>query len=50
MSESEEMEASVRICRVDFCWMLVRVREARAAEGRSASAGSVIVLRLYDTP
>lgn len=49
-SESEEMDASVRIWRVERVWMEERAREALAAEGRSASEGSVIVVRLYETP
>jgi hypothetical protein len=38
-SEREEMEARVRIVRVDFVWIAVRVVEAWVAEGRCARVG-----------
>lgn len=44
--EIEETEARERIWRVDFSWMSERVRAARAAEGRTAREGRVIVVRL----
>ena len=40
------MDARVRICRVDFSWIVVRVLLAREAEGRKASDGRVTVERL----
>ncbi len=46
MREIEEMDARVRICRVDFSWIVVRVLLAREAEGRKASDGRVTVERL----
>ena len=45
-SERDEMVARVRIWRADFVWIVVRVREARAAEGRRARDGSVILVRV----
>ena len=48
--DKEEREARVRIWRVEVVWMVVRVREAREAEGRRARDGRVMVERLYDTP
>jgi hypothetical protein len=47
--EREEMEARVRIVRVDFVWIAVRVVEAWVAEGRRARVGRRSV-RVYDTP
>lgn len=46
MREREEMDASVRIWRVDFVWMVERVREAREAEGRRARDGRVMLVRV----
>ncbi len=37
--------ARVRIWRVEAVWMVIRVREARDAEGRRARDGRVMVLR-----
>jgi hypothetical protein len=44
MSDREEMDARVRICRVDRVWMVASVRAAREAEGRRAREGRVIVV------
>lgn len=44
MSDNEEMEANVRICRVDCVWIVERVREARDAEGRRARDGRVMLV------
>jgi len=49
-SDSDEMEARVRICRVDLVWMVVSVRDASEAEGRRASEGSVVLDRAYAVP
>ena len=46
----DEMEARVRIWRVEAVWMCERVRLAREAEGRRERAGIVRDSRLYDTP
>jgi len=46
MSDREETDARVRICRVDEVWMVDRVRDALEAEGRRARDGRVIVARL----
>lgn len=40
--DNEEMDANVSICRVDCVWIVVRVREARDAEGRRAREGKII--------
>lgn len=48
--ESDETEASVRMCRDDCVWMVARVRAAREAEGRSARDGRVMVVSVYDVP
>lgn len=50
MRDSDEMEARVRICRVDFVWMVERVREAMEAEGRRAREGRVMVVSVYEVP
>lgn len=50
MREREEIDASVRICRVDVCWIVVRVREARVAEGSVDKEGRVRVEREYEIP
>jgi hypothetical protein len=47
---SDETEARVRMRRVARSWMVSRARAARAAEGRRAREGSVIVEREYETP
>lgn len=46
MSEREEMEANVRIWRVDFVWMVESVREARDADGSSARDGRVMLVKV----
>jgi len=45
-SDSDEMEARVRICRVDRVWIVASVRAAREAEGRRARDGRVMVVRV----
>ena len=49
-NERDEMVARVRICWVDFVWIVVRVREAREAEGSRARDGRVMLVRVYDVP
>ena len=44
--EREEMEAKLRICRVDFVWIVESVRDASEAEGRRARDGSVMLVRV----
>jgi len=44
--DNEETEARVRRWRVDLVWIVERVRDARAAEGRTAREGRAMVLRL----
>ena len=46
MRDKDEMEARVRMCRVDCVWMVASVREAREAEGRSARDGRVMFVRV----
>ena len=48
--DREEIEARVSICRVDCVWIVVKVRDAREADGRRASEGRVIDARVYDVP
>jgi hypothetical protein len=50
MSESDETDARLSIWRVERVWIADRAREALEAEGRRASEGRVIVVRLYETP
>lgn len=50
IKDKEEIEARVSICRVDCVWIVFRVRDARDADGRSASEGSVMDARVYDVP
>jgi hypothetical protein len=50
IKDSEEIEAKVSICRVDWVWMVFSVREARAAEGRRAREGRVMDEIVYDVP
>ena len=45
-SDRDEIVARVRIWRVDFVWIVVRVREAREAEGRRARDGRVMLVRV----
>ena len=46
MRERELIEARVRMWRVERSWMVLRVRRARAAEGRRAREGRVMEVRL----
>lgn len=49
INDSEEMEANVRIWRVDCVWIVERVRAASEAEGKSARDGRMFV-RVYEVP
>jgi hypothetical protein len=39
IKDKEEIEAKVSICLVDWVWIVVKVRDAREADGRSAREG-----------
>jgi len=50
IKDRDEIEARVSICRVDCVWIVVKVRDAKEADGRSAREGRVIEARVYDVP
>lgn len=49
-SDSDEIDARVRIWRVERVCMLDKARDAFEADGRRASDGRATVVRLYETP
>ncbi len=42
INDRDDIEARVRICRVDCVWIVVKVRDAKEADGRRASEGRVM--------